>query len=173
MVEFSAPILMATALQITAPAPAPPQPFTFATIEKAGSGGDVRVRISTLPGLKWNDRRNSYRFDYELEEADQEAVKKLVADSRTCPVAAPIVRKLQSLRMTPPYVPPPPAPDGKTDYSINVINSAGYHLEVTSKFESGLLGQYSIDSDYESPLAEWVDSLLKVLRPCLSPGPVK
>ena len=158
-------ILGAATLQVAAVAPPDlRQLWVFATVEREPSWEDlIRVRVGTFGGLE-TEPDPTYFFTREVEDREEHLRARAWTSTEVCPAALPVLRRLERLAM-----PHPDVPGYRRGANVIIMDGARYRLNGIARHADGQPGDYSIESNVGSPLAQWIDKLFSVLEKCWRP----
>jgi hypothetical protein len=109
------------------------------------------------PGLFWFERERINPWKRTIAHHDY-------TTTDLCPGARAQVEALQQLQM-----PEPDVPGVEPDYTKLIMDGIGYSLAGHSRHADGQPGEFKIESNVGSPLAQWAELMLKSLQHCWKP----
>ncbi len=148
------------ALLLLGAEPVDPIPRQWAEFARAGSLNHIRETVSIGTANRGRDDVFHYRLRYVRRTLGAPPVIRW-ADSRSCPAIRIMLQDMARLTM------PTPVPYGVSSETAPItLDGTGYSLTAPSSFG----GTVTIDSNVQTPLAQWVDRSLEQLASCWRDG---
>lgn len=149
-------MLLAMAMQASAPAADPFGARSWARIERSGSRS-VTIEV-TIGDYDERTRRYDQILRLTSSGPDEPPVTRW-ASNRTCPAAAAILSFADL---------PLPTPSGADAQVDIVLDGVSYAVTLPLRYGRQPSGRATFSSNFGTPLARWVDAALAKLEPCWS-----